>query len=126
MEGIMNFVAEWVCVLTSVWAREWQYKDILTEFDDQVWKELSEEWQKYLSEKEESPALRGRHCVQKGARLNAERLRLGTSGNLNEIPRQGWRGREVKWKMASWELRSSAQCQGRPRSTCEDPLTKRI
>ena len=45
----MNFVAEWfsleemkalqgVCVLTLVWAREWQYKDILTEFDDQVWK----------------------------------------------------------------------------------------
>ena len=64
----MNFVAEWfsleetkalqgVCVLTSVWAREWQYKDILTEFDDQVRKDLSEEWQKFLSEKEESPAL---------------------------------------------------------------------
>ena len=39
MEGIMTVVAEWfsleemkalqgVCVLTSVWAREWQYKKI--------------------------------------------------------------------------------------------------
>ena len=69
MEGIINFVAEWfsleemkapqgVCVLTSVWAREWQYQDILHEFDDQVCvKDLSEEWQRYLSEKEESLAL---------------------------------------------------------------------
>ena len=64
----MNFWAEWfsldemkvlqgVSMLTSVWAREWQYKDILTDFDDQVWKDLSEDWQMYLSEKEESPAL---------------------------------------------------------------------
>ena len=45
-------------MLTSAWAREWQYKDILTAFDDQVWKDLSEEWQKYLLEKEESPCLR--------------------------------------------------------------------
>ena len=54
----MNFVAEWLSleemkalqgVLTSVWAREWQFKDILNNFDDQVWKDLSEEWQKYLS-----------------------------------------------------------------------------
>ena len=64
----MNFVADWfsleemkalqgVCVLTSVWAREWQCKDILIDFDGQVWTDLSEELQKYLSEKEESPAL---------------------------------------------------------------------
>ena len=57
MEGIMNCVAEWfsleemqalqsVCVLTSVWARELQYRDILINFDGQVWKDLSEEWQK--------------------------------------------------------------------------------
>ena len=68
MEGIMSFLAEWssleemnalqgVCVLTSVWAREWQYKDVLTEFDDQVWKDVSDKWQKYLSEIEESPVL---------------------------------------------------------------------
>ena len=30
---------------------------MLIDFDDQVWTDLSEEWQKYLSEKEESPAL---------------------------------------------------------------------
>ena len=62
MESIMNFVAEWfsleemkapqgVCVLTSVWAREWQYKDILINFDDQVWKYLSEEWQSTCQKK---------------------------------------------------------------------------
>ena len=28
--------------------------------------------------------------------------------------------------MASCELCSSAQCQGRPGGTCDDPLTKRI
>ena len=32
-----------VSVLTSVWAREWQYKDILIDFYDQVWKDLSED-----------------------------------------------------------------------------------
>ena len=53
----MHCVAEWfsleemqalqgVCVLTSVWARELQYRDILINFDGQVWKDLSEEWQK--------------------------------------------------------------------------------
>ena len=64
----MILVAEWfspeemkalqgACVLTSVWAGEWQYKDFLTDLDDQVWRDLSEDRQKYLSEKEESPAL---------------------------------------------------------------------
>ena len=46
-----------VCMLTSVWAREWQYKELLSDLDDQVWRDLSYDWQKYLSEKEESPAL---------------------------------------------------------------------
>ena len=68
MEGIMTLVAEWssfeemkalqsVCVLTSVWAREWQYKDFLTDLDDQVWRDLSDDWEKYLLEKEEDSAL---------------------------------------------------------------------
>ena len=68
MEGIMTLVAEWfflelmkalqgVCMLTSIRAREWQYKDFLSDLDDQVWRDLSDDWQKYLSEKEESPAL---------------------------------------------------------------------
>ena len=34
-----------VCVLTS----EWQYKDVLIDIDDQVWRDLSDGWQKYLS-----------------------------------------------------------------------------
>ena len=45
------------CVQTSVWAREWLYKDFLTDLDDQVWRDLTDDWQKYLSDKEESPAL---------------------------------------------------------------------
>ena len=56
MEGIMTLVAGWfsleemkelqgACVLTSVWAREWLYKDFLTDLDDQVWRDLPEDWQ---------------------------------------------------------------------------------
>ena len=62
MEGIMTLVAEWffieemkalqgVCVLTSVWAREWQYKDLLSDLDDQVGRDSSDDWQKHLSQK---------------------------------------------------------------------------
>ena len=76
MEGTMTLVAEWssleelkapqgVCVLTSVWAREWQYKELLSDLDDQVWRDLSVEWQKFLSEKEES--LVTQRCVQRAA-----------------------------------------------------------
>ena len=68
VEGIITLVAEWfsfeemealqgVCVLTSVWAREWQYKDFLTDLDDQVWRDRSDDCQKDLSEKEQSFAL---------------------------------------------------------------------
>ena len=50
----MNLVADWfsleeikapqgVCMLTSVWAREWQYKDFLSDLDDQVWGDLSDD-----------------------------------------------------------------------------------
>ena len=64
----MTLVAEWfsfeemkalqgVCVLTSVWARDWQYQDFLSDLDDEVWRDLSDEWQKYLSGKEESLVL---------------------------------------------------------------------
>ena len=59
MEGMMTLVAKWfsfeemkplqgVCMLTSVWAREWQYTDFLSDLDDQVWRDLSEVLQKYL------------------------------------------------------------------------------
>ena len=76
MKGTKTLLAEWfsleemkalqgVCMLTSVWAREWQSKDFLSDLDDQVWRDLSDDWQKYLSEKEESPALRQRHRVRK-------------------------------------------------------------
>ena len=60
--------AEWVsmkeikalqgaCMRTSTMAREQQHEGLLSSMDDQVWKELSDDWQRYLLEKEESPAL---------------------------------------------------------------------
>ena len=60
----MNFVAEWfsleevkvlqgVSVLTSVWAREWQYKDILHDIDGLMWEGLSEDLQKNTSQRQE-------------------------------------------------------------------------
>ena len=46
-----------VSVLMSVRVNEWQYKDILHYIDDLMWEDLSEDWQKYVSEGGESPAL---------------------------------------------------------------------
>ena len=64
----MYLVAEWIsltemralqsaCMLVSIKAREKEYEEFLSDQDNQVWKELSEEWQQYLTEKEESPAV---------------------------------------------------------------------
>ena len=50
-------VLQGVSVLTSVWAREWQYKDILNDIDGLMWEALAEDLRKYLSEAGESPAL---------------------------------------------------------------------
>ena len=41
----------------SNWAREKEYEGLLVDLDDQMWKILSDDWQRYLEEKEESPAL---------------------------------------------------------------------
>ena len=68
VESMMTLVAERssleemktlrrVCMLSSVWAKEWQYKELLSDLDDQVWRELTDDWQKFVCEKEESPAL---------------------------------------------------------------------
>ena len=68
MESILSFAAEWVsvkemkalrgaCVLTSMRARERQHEELLSDLDNQVWKELSDDWQRYLLEKEKSSAL---------------------------------------------------------------------
>ena len=62
MESILSLVAEWVsgkemkapqgaCMRTSTTAREQQYEEVLSNMDDQVWKELSDDWQTYLLEK---------------------------------------------------------------------------
>ena len=67
MEGIVYLVAEWIsftemkalqsaCVLVSVKAREKEYEEFLSYQDGQVLKDMSEEWQQYLMEKEEGPA----------------------------------------------------------------------
>ena len=45
------------CVLTSMRARERQYEELLSDLDNQVWKDLSNDWEGYLLEKEESFAL---------------------------------------------------------------------
>ena len=68
MESILSLVADWVsvkemkalqgaCMRTSTMAREQQHEELLSRWDDQVWEELSDDWQRSLLEKEESPAL---------------------------------------------------------------------
>ena len=68
MEGIVYLVAEWIplkemralqsaCMLASIKALEKEYEEFLSDQDNQVWKEMSEECQQYLMEKEESPAV---------------------------------------------------------------------
>ena len=68
MERTMHLVAEWIsltemkelqsaCMLVSMRAREKVYEEFLSYQDGQIRKEMSEEWQQYLTEKEESPAM---------------------------------------------------------------------
>ena len=45
------------CTIVPMRARENEYEEFLSCQDEQVWKELSEEWQQYLKEKEESLCL---------------------------------------------------------------------
>ena len=63
----MRLVAEWIsltemkelqnaCMLVSMKAREKEYEEFLFYQDDQVWKEMSEEWQQYLTEKRRKPS----------------------------------------------------------------------
>ena len=68
MEGIVYLVAEWIsvkemkalqsgCMVVSIKAREKEYEEFLSDLDNQVWKEMLEEWQRYLMGIEESPAM---------------------------------------------------------------------
>ena len=68
VESTLYFVAEWcsleemqalpgVCMLTCVWSRDRQWEKLLSDLDDQVLRDLSDDWQKYLGEKEECAAL---------------------------------------------------------------------
>ena len=45
------------CTLVPMRARENEHEEFLSCQDEQVWKDLSEEWQQYLKEKEESPVI---------------------------------------------------------------------
>ena len=90
MEGIMTLVAEWfsreemqavqgVCMRTSVLAREWQYEELVSALDDKVSRDLSDDWQKYLSEKEKAPpcepTLCPEGCQNKCGKFPAEKFR---------------------------------------------------
>ena len=44
-------------MLVSMKAREKENEEFLSDQDGQVWKEMSEEWQQHLTEKEESPVV---------------------------------------------------------------------
>ena len=62
MEGTVYFAAERISLtemraLQSACTREKEYEEFLSDQDSQVRKEISEEWQQYLMEKEESPAM---------------------------------------------------------------------
>ena len=68
----MHLAAEWISLtdmnelqsasmLVSMKAREKEYEEFLSDQDGQVWKEMSEEWQQYLMEREESPVVLSRH-----------------------------------------------------------------
>ena len=68
MESILSLVAEWVsvkemkalqgaCMGSSSMARDQQYEELLSSLDDQVWNELSDEWQRYLWEKRRKSCL---------------------------------------------------------------------
>ena len=64
----MGFASDWCttdevvilrCVSASLFVvvNEWQYKDILDDFDMLTWRDMSEDWNAYLSERSTSPAV---------------------------------------------------------------------
>ena len=63
MDSILYFVVDWVSLekmkeyKVPAWASELQYEELQSDLDDQVWRDLSDDWQKYRLEKEESPVL---------------------------------------------------------------------
>ena len=107
MEGIMTLFSfaemkalQGACVLVPVSARDWQYKDFLSDLDFQVWRDLSDDWQKCLSEKEESPPCETTLCPQ---RCQIEHCKFQT-GMLRKGPRttrrRGSSGKVHKYEIA--------------------------
>ena len=67
MEGIAYLLAEWIsvkemkalqsaCMLVSIKARAKEFEEFLSDLDNQVWKDMSEEWQRYLVGKRRKPS----------------------------------------------------------------------
>ena len=106
MEGTMTLVADWfsleemkalqgACVLTSLWARKWQYKDFLTDLDDQVSRDPSENWQKVHVRRRKSRLLKTPLCPEKcpikHSKFLVENFRLS-----KEVPCHCWQVRVAK------------------------------
>ena len=75
-------VLKGVSVLTSVWAREWQYKDFLNEIDGLMWEDLSEDWHKDMSERRKSCLVKSALCPQEVP------VRTGTQCVLHQVPKK--------------------------------------
>ena len=106
MESILHFVAECVsleemkalqgvCMLTSMWAGERQYEGLLSDLDDQVWRDLSDDLQKYLSKKRRKHRPANQSCVQKSCQNKRANFRLKTSV-IKEVLRHCWQNRVAK------------------------------
>ena len=109
MESTENFVAEWFSLAARCFrvdvclARKLQHKDILINFDEQVWKDSAESWQKDPSEKRRKVLPRDDAIVSREVpALNAECHRLGISGKLERShATAGWDRVAKKWKKAT-------------------------
>ena len=83
--------------------------------DDLVWRDLSDDWQKYLLEQEESPALSTKVVSKKSCPNKRDNFLLKIFGLLAESC-----GEETG-KHAFRVLRKSVRCQGTLGGTCDDP-----
>ena len=85
---MVHFVAEWVsvkelealqCVLK---AREKEYEEFLSDRDDQVWKEMSEEWQRYLMGKKKALPCDQKMCPTERLKSSRQNSRVNAVENL--------------------------------------------
>ena len=81
-------------MLTSVWARERQHEELLSDLDDQVWRDLSDDWKKSVG-KRRKPRPVNQSCVQKSCPNKRDNVRLKTSV-IKEVLRHCWQIRVAK------------------------------